>query len=101
KALVEAAGRRGIEQDQFRADLAERPLRLLVRRLLVGRLELPPKRRTMPMRQIVHNIFSLQSRALARWTRRPCEPRPLLPLRASVPIERTVVRLQHPSSNRT
>jgi hypothetical protein len=59
---------------------------------------------------LLHKAFAVhllggvlvQSRVLARWARRPCEPGPFLPFWASGSLKRAVASVSStPSSNRT
>src|SRR5712691_7017149 len=56
-ALIQTRRGRRVEQREFGADLPQGPLGRLVRRLLVGRLEFPPKRGAVPLRQIREHVL--------------------------------------------
>ena len=69
---------------------------------VVGALEALARGGLVALRQVTHHVLTLQSRVLAVSARSRASPGRFLPLRASVPLERTVTFVSStPSSNRT
>jgi len=59
QALLKAGQRGRIEQPKLLADLLQRPRRRVVRRVLVGGLELLPNHRPVLLREVAHHVLPL------------------------------------------
>src|SRR5712692_6943277 len=59
KALIQTCRSRSIEEREFGAQLAQRALRRLVRRVFVRGLELPPHGGTVSLREICEHVLAL------------------------------------------